>query len=414
MSFLRRILGPPNVQKHLEKRDVTKLIADLRHADTGIRAAAATALGKLGDSKGAPALIAAFDDEEHDVTDAITTALSNMSADIIPLLAPVIATGQTWTRGDKGARSAMKTIAHRDFQNAAPALRELLGHSEWRVRLAAKEAIVPRGAAALRLAVDALSDPRPEARVVAAGILGALGMREGVEPLIISLRDEQAEVRQAAAEALGNLGDARAVDGLIALVEDPTDPPRTAAILALGKLRSTEAVKPLTKVMDSTSDDRLLGNLADALRNIADAGAANALRSALARADSLETREELFSAIAVLHDPSSKEMILNEIIAEEKRLYRRSQLNAQEFKLVISLVGSLAVVGGDEVVAALMERLESPLSFDIVDGNESERFYPIRDAARTALTLMGRNPGIEGSSDDSINTTQSSRFEIKS
>jgi hypothetical protein len=107
-------------------------------------------------------------------------------------------------------------------------------------------------------------------------------------------------------------------------------------------------------------------------------------------------------------------MILDEVIAEEKRLKRRSQLNAQEFKLVISLVGSLALVGGEDVVAALVERLESPLSFDIVDGNESERFYPIRDAARTALTLMGRNPGIDGSEDASINTTQSSRFEIKS
>ncbi|HUQ19073.1 MAG TPA: HEAT repeat domain-containing protein [Gemmatimonadaceae bacterium] len=414
MPFLRRILGPPNVQKHLEKRDVAKLIADLRDEDTTIRATAATALGKLGDSKGAPALIAAFDDEEHEVTDAVASALGNMSPDIIPLLAPVIAIGQTWTRGDKAARSAIKTIAHRDFQNAVPALRELLGHSEWRVRLAAKEAMVPQGAAALPIAVEALTDPRREARVVAAGILGALEMSEGVQPLIGALRDEHAEVRQAAAEALGNIRDSRAVDGLITLVEDSTDPPRTAAILALGKLRATQAVTSLIKVMEGTSDDRLLGNLADALRNIADPSAANALRSALDRAGTLETREELFSAIAVLHDPSSREMILEEVIAEERRLQRRSQLNAQEFKLVISLVGSLALVGGEDVVAALVERLESPLSFDIVDGNESERFYPIRDAARTALTLMGRNPEIDGSDDESINTTQSSRFEIKS
>jgi HEAT repeat protein len=414
MPLLRRILGAPNVQKHLEKRDVAKLINDLRDENASVRAQAATALGKLGDSKAAPALIAAYEDEDHAVTDAITSALGAMGPEIFPLLAPLIIAGQVWTRGDKGARAAIRTIASRDFDKAAGALRGLIGHTEWRVRLAAKEAIIPNGTAATRLAIDALSDERFEARVVAAGILAALATPEGVDPLIKVLGDENPEVRQAAAEALGNIGARRAVDGLIALVKDPTEPPQNAVVVALGKLRSPKAVQPLVELLDTTTDDRLIGNIADALRTIGDVAAAKALRSALEKTHDVETRESLFSAMAALHDPSSKEMLLSEIVFEEKRLKRRAQLNAQEFKLVTSLVGSLALVGGDDVIAALTERLESPLSFDVVDGPASQRFYPIRDAARTALILMGRHPGVSGSAADDDENTTSGRFEVKS
>src|SRR6476659_5493136 len=129
MPLLRRIFGAPNVQKHLEKRDVAKLIQDHRDENASVRAQAATALGKLGDSKAAPALIAAYDDEDHAVTDAITVALGEMGPEIFPLLAPLIISGQVWTRGDKGARAAIRTIAARDFDKAAGELRSLIGHS---------------------------------------------------------------------------------------------------------------------------------------------------------------------------------------------------------------------------------------------------------------------------------------------
>jgi HEAT repeat protein len=411
MSLFRRILGPPDVQKHLERRDVAALMEDLRDQDAGVRVNAAGALGKIGDSQAAPALIKAFDDQEKTVTDAATAALSAMGPQVIPLLAPLVAEGHTWTRADRGARSAIGAISACDFENAVPKLRDLLRNPEWRVRLVAREALIAQGAATLPHAIAALQDSNPEARKAAAEILGSLRREEAVDALVPLLRDQDATVREAAATALGNIHNNQCGDALIELIRDRADPPRTAAIDAVGKLKVTQAVHPLVEAMDG-ADDRLMSHIAEALRQIPSDEAAIPLRSALEKTTNPDARELILSALASLRDPSMKPLLLDELRREEKQLISRRQLTGPDFKLARSVIGSLAFIGGDDVVEELKARLQSPLSYEFGDRDESQRFYPIRDAARSALELLGHADATEDSLPAS--ETKTGRFQIGS
>jgi HEAT repeat protein len=414
MSLLRRVLGPPNVQKHLEQRDVAKLIDDLRDQDAGIRASAAEALGKLADVTAVPALIKALEDPEKSVTDAVTAAISAMSSEVIPLLVPVIAEGHTWTRADKGARAAIAAISSREFEKAVSALQKMLHNSEWRVRLVARDALIAQGTAAMPHAISALQDENVEVRKAAAEILGALKGDGAVNALIPMLRDTDVTVREAAVASLGNIGDSRAADPLIDLVRDSADPPRTAAIDALGKLRVAVAVEPLIQAMDG-ADDRLLGHAAEALRLIHDPAAAAPLRSALEKTTSIDSREVILATLASLRDPAAKGLLLDELRTEEKRLNQAPHLDGRDFQLVKSVIGSLALIGGDDVVAELIERRKSPLSYDVGERGNSERFYPIRDAASSALALLGSRDDMDPAQPDRRQSeTKTGRFEVGS
>jgi HEAT repeat protein len=414
MSLLRRVLGPPNVQKHLEQRDVAKLIDDLRDEDAAIRASAAEALGKLADIKAAPALIRALEDPDKSVTDAVTAAISGWSSEVIPLLVPVIVEGHTWTRADKGARTAIASISRREFEKAVSALQKMLHNSEWRVRLVARDSLIAQGTAALPHAIAALQDENVEVRKAAAEILGALKGGDAVHALIPVLRDSDVTVREAAAISLGNIGDSTAADALIALVRDSADPPRTAAIDAVGKLRAVQAVEPLTQAMDD-ADDRLLGHVAEALRLIHHPSAAAPLRSALEKATNIDAREVLLATLASLRDPAAKGLLLDELRTEEKRLNQRPHVDARDFQLVKSVIGSLALIGGDDVIAELIERRKSPLSYDVGERGNSERFYPIRDAASSALALLGSRDDMDpGQPDRRQSETKTGRFEVGS
>jgi HEAT repeat protein len=315
MSLLRRVLGPPNVQKHLEQRDVAKLIDDLRDEDAAVRASAAEALGKLADIKAAPALLKALEDPDKSVTAAVTAAISALSSEVIPLLVPVIAEGHTWTRADKGARTAIASISSREFEKAVSALQKMLHHSEWRVRLVARDSLIAQGTAALPHAIAALQDENVEVRKAAAEILGALKGGDAVHALIPVLRDSDVTVCEAAATSLGNIGDSTAADALLDLVRDSTDPPRTAAIDAVGKLRAVQAIEPLIQAMDA-ADDRLLGHVAEALRLIHHPSAGAPLRSALEKATNIDAREVLLATLASLRDPAAKELLLDELRTE--------------------------------------------------------------------------------------------------
>jgi HEAT repeat protein len=411
MSLLRRILGPPDVETHLERRDIAALMDDLRDPDAGVRATAAGALGKLGDAKAAPALIKAFDDQEKTVTDAATAALSAMGPQVIPLLAPLVAEGQTWTRADRGARAAISAISVCDFEKAVPKLRELLRNPEWRVRLVAREAFIAQGAATVPHAVASLQDSNAEARKTAAEILGSLRREEAVDALVPMLRDEDPTVREAAATALGNIQNNKSGDALIELIRDSADPPRTAAIDAVGKLKVTQAVQPLIEAIEG-ADDRLMGHIAEALRQIPSGEAVMPLRSALEKTRDVDARQLILTALASVRDPSLKPLLFDELRREEAQLNKSRQLNAADFKVVTSVISSLALIGGEDVVAELTARLESPISFEAGDRDDSQRFYPIRDAARSALAFMGHGDATEGSSPAS--ETKTGRFQIGS
>ncbi len=108
------------------------------------------------------------------------------------------------------------------------------------------------GKAAVDPLIHSLKDENSGVRTTAAWALGKIGDKAAVDPLIHSLKDEDSDVRWAAAEALGKIGDKAAVDPLIHSLKDDNSGIRSAAAEALGKIGDKAAVDPL---IHSLKDD---------------------------------------------------------------------------------------------------------------------------------------------------------------
>lgn len=118
------------------------------------------------------------------------------------------------------------------------------------VRLAVYQALTNFGPVAVEELHKTLSDPNPERRWMAVHMLGRIGSKEAVLPIMSVLTDSAALVRLEAAECLGKLQDRRAIKNLICLLKDPDVDVRQAAATALGQIPSPKAVEPLLQLFD--------------------------------------------------------------------------------------------------------------------------------------------------------------------
>jgi len=85
-------------------------------------------------------------------------------------------------------------------------------------------------------------------RWCSAEVLGEIGDKRAVEPLIQALKDVKADVRKSAAEALGKLRDRRATEPLIQALKDVKRDVRGSATEALAKI-GEPAVEPLISAL---------------------------------------------------------------------------------------------------------------------------------------------------------------------
>jgi hypothetical protein len=87
----------------------------------------------------------------------------------------------------------------------------------------------------------------------AAWVLGLLGDRRAVEPLVAALDDSDPVVRWAAAHALAWPREPGAVDGLARRLNDRSDMVRLAAIEALAGIGDARAISPLRRFIQTRS-----------------------------------------------------------------------------------------------------------------------------------------------------------------
>ena len=183
------------------------------------RAAAAVALGRIGDPSAADALLAAIGDD-FNIGTAASTALGRLEPPPVAGLVAATRDVSAWRR----ARAVM-ALGEIGDRSAFDAMRPLLDDPE---------DVVRRAAAA---AFEKLRDPRavgPLARLLedesvstfvrsyAAMALGALKDPSAVESLVAALDDEDALMRRAAARALCRIDDPRPLERLRRMAaEDP-------------------------------------------------------------------------------------------------------------------------------------------------------------------------------------------------
>jgi HEAT repeat protein len=196
--------------------------------------------------------------------------------------------------------------------------------------------------------------------MMAADLLGAIGDRAAVQPLIAALKDVDPAVVLASARALGSLGDGRAVGPLAALAPPPTS-------------------------SDTDAEWRLRHTVAKALADLGQAGVPDLIRL-IHRLDRDE-RQWPIRWLAGTNDPRA----IDEVI----RLLRGGGFEA------VYAARALADARGPAVRAALVEALN--------DGDFSVR----NDAARSLVTVAGPDAvepliGLAGDEDTMVRETAAS------
>ncbi|HLY07741.1 MAG TPA: HEAT repeat domain-containing protein [Planctomycetota bacterium] len=192
-----------------------KVEALLGHADSGIRSAAADALGGMDPKvkETAPALTKTLADDDAGVRLASARALFSILGSEAQAAIPVLAQALKDENPDL-RRDAASVLG--DFggagKTALPALTPALKDPDGGVRCAAAWAVarITGGQAtqrAVEVLIGGLKDKEPRARQDAARILGDVGTdaRSAAPALTAALDDENDDVRKAAAEALGKV-----------------------------------------------------------------------------------------------------------------------------------------------------------------------------------------------------------------
>jgi len=180
------------------------------------RAAAAMALGKLANGRGAPFLTAALRaDPDVDVRCSCAWALGCI--------------------GGKGVIEALDA-ALQDDSDA--------------VRRVAAEALGEVGTATVLESLErALGDAHHDVRLAAVSGLGGLRSGHAAPPLLGALHDSEWSVSCAAAEALAKIEDSTAVPALVDALANGSLAARLAASEALGRIGDPRAVTPLVEAL---------------------------------------------------------------------------------------------------------------------------------------------------------------------
>jgi HEAT repeat protein len=240
---------------------VPGLLKALGDADAKVRAAAAAALGAIGDAAAVPVLLEALDDADAEVRWAAVEALGEIGD-------AAAVSGLLEVLGDAEVRwAAVEALGQIGDAAAVPWLLEALSDESWLVRAATAKALGEIGdQAAVEGLLRALGDAEWEVRWAAAKALGEIGDQAAVEGLLRALGDAEWEVRWAAAKALGEIGDQAAVEGLLRALGDENWWVRRAAAEALGQIGAPAVPGLLAALRDA--DWRVRWAAARALRNL--------------------------------------------------------------------------------------------------------------------------------------------------
>jgi HEAT repeat protein len=238
--------------KFRSENSVQDLCAVLRDGDETARREAAEKLGRLGDKRAVPELIADLAREERPNVETIW-ALGKIGGDEArTALMAELGTARAWDRVDYSdmtlpsmaetrIATALVTIGgSRTLLDALGAVMTSQANDRFIRAEAAGELakIAWRASVGHGLTIDRDSPSlTPADRTLMAG------------PLISALRDEFWMVREDAVSALGLLGDSDVLPSLIAKLDDEHDRVRYFTARALGDLGDPRAVQPLRRAM---------------------------------------------------------------------------------------------------------------------------------------------------------------------
>ena len=333
------------------------LLLALEDSDAGVRAEAAEAAGAVRLREAVPKLLDWLDDPEADVRASAARALGRVGE-----------------------------------ERAVSSLVRALGDTSADVRKAAVQALAAIGTPDVVVPLlGRLDDVDSTVRVGAAEALGQLRDPRSVVPLVGRARDDAPEVRVAVYDALGEIGEPRALPALLQGLRDDAEASQLAAIAAVGRLGDDSAIEPLMAIARD-SDPRRARAVVAALGGIGGQPALDAVVESLARhqtrdvaAEVLvsmargERRAAVMRALASALDEAASHLHATAIADVMVRVASRSSRStgeeqpphhaeAEQALLRAARVGhgapaeilkALAVVGSEEVLVPILERMRS-------------------------------------------------------
>ncbi|HXT50015.1 MAG TPA: HEAT repeat domain-containing protein [Thermoanaerobaculia bacterium] len=303
------------------------LIGALRDDDAGVRAAAAEALRKRGETAAVPALVAALSDEEAAVRANAVEALGELG-DGRALDGLLTALGDANAEVRARAASALGELhdAHgrtADAQRMARALAGLLGDGSVEVRKNAVHALSQlETARPIEAMLAATKDVDAEVRQQAVHSLGEFEAREAAPQLVALLGDPDAEVRHAAAHALGELQHTAAAPQLARLLTDRDPDVRQAAAQSLGELGLHQAPPELLAALrDGNADVRQ-----SAVHTVAEMQDARAVPALVALLDdpSGDVREAAVDALSEIRDAAAIDALVRAMKSNDPNVRRHA------------------------------------------------------------------------------------------
>lgn len=250
-------------ERNLNGDELTSL---LKHASAAVRERAALAIGRIGDKRGADALIELFN-HDRDINVRAVAAFALGEMEDAKALAPLAS-----------AISTLLAPPHK--RDEPPLVRARVCEALGKILSAGRSPTTPDLGIALDADKIAKQLPDPQARLnadekllasLAIAALMRLQVGVSVEPLTRQLKSTDADIRAQAANALARLR--LPIDGavpvLIEVLNDADADARANAARALGASKDARAVEPLIKLLGDKSN-RVQANAVRALAGLND------------------------------------------------------------------------------------------------------------------------------------------------
>jgi HEAT repeat protein len=260
---------------------VVALIARLKDENAGVRRAAASSLGHLGDPRAVTPLIAVLADSEAEVRAEAVDALSNFEDPrTINPIAALLRDPVTDVR-----HNALNALSH--FERGVPTapVVALLDDPDANVRQEAVNVLDNMHARSAAAAIAKLiHDPSSDVRQQVVQTLGNLGDQSSAAAITEALGDPNSDVRQSALGALDDLKAPIAEGTLLSLLKDADADVRERAARLAGDRSVIAAIPSLRRLIDDPKSD-VRETATQALGQIADPAARQALQAALQSPD---------------------------------------------------------------------------------------------------------------------------------